>query len=314
MSEVNDDVTRNVVRSKGWFLTYPQCAAEKEDLLSFLKSFPDFSRSVVAREKHLDGSFHLHAFVAFSKRKSCNGKTFDFQGYHGNYQSAKSPKAVYRYCTKGGDFIQEGIFSVNQHIKLSNSDMLNANLEEELAKGSISAQTYLTWIKARNEYKVNSLETDPSPNVKGIWLWGPPGTGKSHYAREFAAKYFNSVYLKPTNNQWWPGYKGEEAVIMDDFSFPGLGSHLKLWADKYVQKADVKGHHCVLCHKVFIITSNYSIEEVFKPSEDLNLYNAIKRRFFVKKMTDVRPESILPDGGVFDEERYVQRMKLVKKE
>ena len=39
--------------------------------------------------------------------------------------------------------------------------------------------------------------------VRGVWIWGEPGTGKTHYARE---KYPN-CYIK-AQNKWWDGYTG----------------------------------------------------------------------------------------------------------
>jgi hypothetical protein len=41
-------------------------------------------------------------------------------------------------------------------------------------------------------------------NVRGIWYWGAPGTGKSREAR---AKY-PDAYLK-AQNKWWDGYTGQ---------------------------------------------------------------------------------------------------------
>ena len=51
-------------RSKGWFLTYPQCSVAKEDLLAALQAKVDVVEYVVAAELHQDGNPHLHAFIA----------------------------------------------------------------------------------------------------------------------------------------------------------------------------------------------------------------------------------------------------------
>jgi len=53
---------------------------------------------------------------------------------------------------------------------------------------------------------------------------------------------------------------------------------LKIWADKWSCKGEAKGYTVKLQHKKFVVTSNYSIEELFKdtPTETIN---ALKRRF-----------------------------------
>lgn len=43
-----------------------------------------------------------------------------------------------------------------------------------------------------------------------------------------------------------------------------LGHYLKIWADHYSCSGEVKGGTIPLFHKKLIITSNYSIGELFK--------------------------------------------------
>ena len=107
-------------------------------------------------------------------------------------------------------------------------------------------------------------------DVKGTWIYGPPGTGKSHKAR---ADY-PDAYLK-AQNKWWDGYTGQSAVILDDLDHDALGHHLKIWLDKYACTGEIKGSTVPLQHTAMIITSNYSIEDLFK---DPVMAAAIRRR------------------------------------
>lgn len=119
----------------------------------------------------------------------------------------------------------------------------------------------------------NMVKPNDMPGVTGLWIYGPPGTGKSHYAR---SNYGHSLYLK-AQNKWWDGYQGEQHVLLDDLDTNVLGHYLKIWADKYAFMAECKGSSIQIRPKTFIVTSNYSPEELF---HDPILASAIRRRFY----------------------------------
>jgi hypothetical protein len=97
-------------------------------------------------------------------------------------------------------------------------------------------------------------------DVRGTWIYGPPGTGKSRFAR---ADYGDDIYLK-AQNKWWEGYTGQQTVILDDMDNDALGHHLKIWTDRYACTGEVKGGTINLQHRKFIVTSNFSIDELFE--------------------------------------------------
>lgn len=128
-----------------------------------------------------------------------------------------------------------------------------------------------------NESKGHTCYNGELP-AKNYWIYGAPGTGKSRWARQQS----NKIYLKPVN-KWWQTYiYGSNLVLMEDFpcfeqTKGVLGQHMKLWADRYSFTAETKGGHLLIHPRdyVFIVTSNYSIEECFGPGD----VEAIKRRF-----------------------------------
>lgn len=130
---------------------------------------------------------------------------------------------------------------------------------------------------ALNESKGHTCFNGELPS-KNYWIYGAPGTGKSRWARQQSDK----IYLKPVN-KWWQNYiNGSNLVLMEDFpcfeqTKGALGQHMKLWADRYSFTAETKGGHLLVHPRdyVFIVTSNYSIEECFGPGD----VEAIKRRF-----------------------------------
>ena len=96
-------VTKETI-AKGWFCTWPQCKITKEEALEMLMPL-GVDEYVIAEELHADGQPHLHAFIKLLKRKRWSAAMFDLGEYHGNYQPAKSWRAVQAYCKKDGNYI-----------------------------------------------------------------------------------------------------------------------------------------------------------------------------------------------------------------
>ncbi len=140
----------------------------------------------------------------------------------------------------------------------------------------ICPATYIRNYRGIAQYRSLQCKPYEHDKVRGIWLHGPSGTGKSHHARLFADN-FKGMYSKP-QSKWFDGYAQEEVILLDDMDSDVLAHYLKIWTDKYACTGEVKGGTVNLSHKWFIITSNESIEELFKDKPRV-MVEAIDRRF-----------------------------------
>lgn len=66
-----------------------------------------------------------------------------------------------------------------------------------------------------------------------------------------------------------------------------LGQQLKLWSDRYGVVLETKGGAVTDEYDKFIVTSQYSPEEIFKDDKTLE---AIRRRFTVEHMAELNAE------------------------
>lgn len=281
--------------SKGWFLTYPKCPISKEDALTILRTNfkQEIVEYVVSEEKHEDGEPHLHAFIKFDKKVKFS-KKFDLLEYHGHYESAKSWRAVQKYCMKDGNYISN--LNLEAAEKKQSKKLLPEDFERDpidlMNEGKLAPLSLNNFLKNRSTYLGLKRSHDYTGEKKCYWIWGKSGIGKSYSIRHI----YKDIYCKP-QNKWWDGYAGEENVLLDDLDTNVIGHYLKIWADQYPFNAEIKGATIRPTYKRFFVTSNYQIKDLYI---DLNMVEAIERRFKV-----VHADDYLDEQGYFDFELYL---------
>lgn len=161
------------LQCKNLYLTYPQCAVAKEDLLEMIQLYFDDNLlwAVVSSEKHQDGSPHLHSLVSLkTKFKTYSSSTLDqLADQHGNYQAARSVNDTLRYILKDGNYVAHGIDPkeyLSLKLRKKNSQMAvvaqlvreGKPLEsiEEANPGFFMmhknhVEEYQTWVQRRNQ-------------------------------------------------------------------------------------------------------------------------------------------------------------------
>lgn len=266
-------------RKRDWVFTLNNWT--EEEYGGIIQAIEQAKYGIVGKEVGEEGTPHLQGYIYFK-----NAKTFaackTALGTQRVYLAwAKGNSLQNRvYCSKQGDFYEHGDRPLTQEEKgvkglARYEEALQAAKEGRVEDipADMLTRYYSTYKRVAVDY---ARHTEFEDDVTGIWWWGEPGTGKSFKARQD----YPNAYIK-NSNKWWDGYRPLEhdSAIIDDFDCAGLGHLLKIWADRYPFVAEVKCGTLFIRPKKIIVTSNYTIDEIFK--DDAMLAKAIKRRFRV---------------------------------
>lgn len=262
-------------QGKRWLITINNPSNEEIDELIEL---PGCKFKVIARETAPStGTSHIHALLIFH----CNHRVKKVKQLlpraHLDLVKGTFDQA-YNYVIKEGAVIYEN------GEKPKNQSDINGRFKEmvQQAKAGTIDKECLMYCRYRQYFEqfvpTSNYCFEGELTTKNAWIYGPPGSGKSKLVRQFALARNLSVYHKLAN-KWWDGYRGEDIVLIEDLDpdvAQKLVHHIKLWADRYAFRAEVKGNSISIDPRfMFIVTSNYTIGECFKGVDG----EAISRRF-----------------------------------
>lgn len=276
------DVIKKANGYRWWLGTWNN---PKENYVDILKlSGAKYGRG--QEEVGLEGTRHIQFVLFFSENNSLSKvKTLVPKEIHMDGKPGAAKKDICDYVWKNDATTVDGTrfeWGEAQTITKKSKEKFDEALERCKAQAVLEIDSEILVKNLMNVLKLEAIFAKPyaSTQCRGIWYYGEPGAGKSHAARSL---YGDSLYIK-AQNKWWDGYRGERAVVLDDFDSGALGHLLKIWADKWSCSGEIKGGTVALQHHWFIITSNYKPEELW-PEKILCM--AIKRRFmfvYIRKL------------------------------
>lgn len=268
-----------------------------EDYLEILKaSGAKYGRG--QKEVGQSGTPHVQFVLFFAdacsyrKVKACISESIHLDGKPG---AAK--KDICNYVWKDETAVPDTRFEFGKAatITRSSKEKYDHAVQKCKDQDALEVDSEILVKNLMNCLRLEALYAKPSESdsCRGIWYFGKPGTGKSHAARHI---YSESLYIK-SQNKWWDGYRGQGAVLLDDFDSPSLGHLLKIWSDKWACYGEIKGGTVALRHQWFIITSNYLPRELW-PNDSM-LEQAITRRFLFVRVELINGQRVISSGAGF---------------
>lgn len=216
------------------------------------------------------GTIHLQGYVAWSNPRSIAAfmKIPVTTGIHVE-PTRGTPLQASTYCKKDGKFEEFGTLPAQG----ARTDWESAH-RMLVAGASVtdvieSQPSLLPCQRALREFKTMLLKP-MHREVNVVVLIGDAGTGKTRYA------YDNhpDIFSKPRGD-WWDGYTGQKAVLLDDFYGTIPYCELLRVLDRYPYQVPVKGGFVQAQWDTVIITSNDSPVGWYQKG----LTPALRRRF-----------------------------------
>lgn len=225
-------------------------------------------------EKGDEGTVHIQYFVNF--KTPVRITVLQKVSKESHYEKVKINNGADDYCMKESTRV-EGPWEFGVRPVKRNSKTDWERVYEDAKSGNIEAIPCDIIVKHYgNLCKIAKDHIRPcdSEDVRGVWIYGRAGIGKSRKAREDYPNFYPKLC-----NKWWDGYRAEKHVIMDDVGpdHKCLGQQLKIWADRYGCILETKGGAMGSSFDRFVVTSQYTIDEIW--GDDPRTVEALHRRF-----------------------------------
>lgn len=280
MEEESTSKSKKNTRSRSWCFTWNNWTEEEWNpiLSKFKENWKGIQYAIFGYEAgseketpHIQGYIQYHNARYFNAMKKILPKA--------HFESSRgTPYENFQYCSKEGKFIEIGdrpsdgpkrtdINAIRDLVKSGRATRADiyeiASGYQAQRFGEIGLELYTikrTWI----------------PQI--WWIYGPTGTGKSHFAHAMTNESDRWESGQVVNNFIFAGYKGQEDVILDDFRPQHMPFSLLLRVlDRYpLQVRTIGGNVQFLAKRIFITTTRHPTD-FYRDLEDEAIDQLLRR-------------------------------------
>lgn len=255
-----------------FLLTWPQSDnLTNEMILEHLKEeCGEMEYAIICEELHADGLAHHHAVVLTGKRLRRSRNIFVIDIFQCNVKRLKTQADVKRavtYVMKDANYIEHGK-RPDYTKKLDKREKAFYALQHSNAE--CVASGYFSFSELTKLQSIRNLFINDWPQFQKrvvMWYYGPTGSGKTRTAfGVFMEEYgLNNIWISNGRvDNFFNGYTGQKAVILDDFR-PGFCKFefLLRLLDGYPVMVNVKGGYCNWMAEKIIITAPVPPNEMY---------------------------------------------------
>lgn len=286
-----------------WTLNNPTVAEKEAVITRSREAINDGTLRylVYGEEVGESGTPHLQGFLQFAN--ACGMRSVkDLVSARCDCSKARLPLQAIEYCKKDGVFFEEGTPPAYSGRTAAATEAARTKAEERAADLLVMIKNRVPYSVIAEKYpahffngasRISSLATlliEPPPDsceVDCVWYYGVSGIGKSKRAHFECGLSPTGYYLKDPGTKWWCGYRGEGVILIDDVDpahADALKYHMKQWGGNFSFHAEFKGGGMKIRPRKIVVTSQYSIYEVFS-RVDPKCLAAMERRFREVEMT-----------------------------
>lgn len=289
-------------RARGWVFTCNNFT--EEDEATFRSLIPKRAKYVVYGHEHTgdapEGTVwtpHLQGYVYLTSQLTLKGMKKIHERCHWEI-AAGSPDQCFTYCTKEDktEFVELGTRphsgSRNDLTAMRTMVKSGACMTELLE----TCTSYQALKSAELLMKYQPMPTGDRPVVVR-WFWGQTGTGKTRRAWEEARASGEEPWISGKSLQWWQGYKGQKAVIFDDFRGDFCPFHQLLrYLDRYPIQVEFKGGSAWLLATEIWITAPMPPQEAFRNRSTEDQKQLLRRIAEVREFRSVAKDDEMDDA------------------
>lgn len=272
------------VTRKFWLLTYAQCNLPLDEVLDKVKKSQELRGKpvkfiAVSDEEHNETEGrHRHVFFLLDVRMKLRPTQMrcldivgsDGKNYHPNVEFIKYLTKAYQYCIKDGNFIEWGSRPsgiIKMSAKDKNSMLIRMDLVDLIDNGEVSLLQAKLLNQCKEIYRLEKQRKQAFEKPIVHYYFGKTGTGKTRGAIEEAIfKYGDGNYwVCQKTDQWFDGYRGQDAVILDDIrSNTWNFSNMLRLLDRYYLEVPIKGGHTRWIPREIWITAPGEPRDIYK--------------------------------------------------